>query len=102
MESLRFMKSIVIAACWLLVSLPVLVVGQQSSLDLGRWKNFTDMKVVRGVAATTDSVWAATAGGLFLYVPSSNRFVKFTNSDGLSSNDLTAVTLDGSGRVWVG
>jgi hypothetical protein len=102
MESLRFMKSIVIAACWLLVFLPALVVGQQSSLDLGRWKNFTDMKVVRGVAATTDSVWAATAGGLFLFVPSSNRFVKFTNSDGLSSNDLTAVTLDGAGKVWVG
>ncbi|MCX6144549.1 MAG: hypothetical protein NTZ35_15175 [Ignavibacteriales bacterium] len=96
------MKSIMIAACWLLVSLPALVVGQQSSLDLGRWKNFTDMKVVRGVAATTDSVWVATSGGLFLFSPSSNRFVKFTNSDGLSSNDLTAITLDGTGRVWVG
>jgi ligand-binding sensor domain-containing protein len=102
MESLRFLKSIMISACWLLVSLPALAVGQQSSLDLGRWKNFTDMKVVRGVAATTDSVWVATSGGLFLFVPSSTRFVKFTNSDGLSSNDLTAVTLDGIGRVWVG
>ena len=102
MESLRFMKSVMIAACWLLMSLPALVVGQQSSLDLGRWKNFTDMKVVRGVAATTDSVWAATAGGLFLFIPSANRFIKFTNSDGLSSNDLTAVTLDATGRVWVG
>lgn len=101
MESLRFMKSIMVA-CWLAVALPGVVVGQQGSLDLGRWKNFTDMKVVRGVAATTDSVWVATAGGLFLYVPSSNRYVKFTNSDGLSSNDLTAVTIDGTGRVWVG
>jgi ligand-binding sensor domain-containing protein len=96
------MKRIVVAACWLLVSLPDVVVGRQSSLDLGRWKNFTDMKTVRGVAATTDSIWAATAGGLFLLIPSSNRFVKFTNSDGLGSNDLTAVALDGTGRVWVG
>jgi ligand-binding sensor domain-containing protein len=102
MERLRSMKSIVRAVCWLSVTLPALAVGQPSSLDLGRWKNFTDMKVIRGIAAATDSVWAATAGGLFLYVPSSNRFVKFTNSDGLSSNDLTAITLDGSGRVWVG
>ena len=102
MESLIYMKRIAVSACWLLVGLPAVVVGRQSSLDLGRWKNFTDMKVVRGIAATTDSVWVATAGGLFLFIPSSNRFVKFTNSDGLSSNDLTAVTLDGTGRVWVG
>jgi ligand-binding sensor domain-containing protein len=96
------MKRIVVAVCLMVVSLPALVAGRQISLDLGRWKNFTDMKVVRGIAAATDSVWAATAGGLFLYIPSSNRFVKFTNSDGLSSNDLTSVTLDGTGRVWVG
>jgi ligand-binding sensor domain-containing protein len=96
------MKSLVAAVCSMLVGLPAVVVGQQAALDLGRWKNFTDMKVVRGVAAATDSVWAATAGGLFLYIPSANRFVKFTNADGLGSNDLTAVTLDGAGRVWVG
>lgn len=102
MVRLRSVKRLVIAACCLWIIPFAVVFGQQSSLDLGHWKNFTDMKVVRGVAAATDSVWVATSGGLFLYTPSSNQFVKFTNSDGLSSNDLTAVTLDGSGRVWVG
>ncbi len=88
---------------WLLVFVaPVVMVAQQNSADLGRWKNFTDMKVVRGVAVATDSLWAATSGGLFLYFPSLNRFVKYTNSDGLSRNDLTAVSIDGSGRVWTG
>lgn len=85
-----------------IVVVPVVLLGRQNPVDFGRWKNFTDMKAVRGVAAATDSLWAATAGGLFLYSPPSNRFVKYTNSDGLSSNDLTAVSIDGSGKVWTG
>lgn len=85
-----------------LLLMPVVGSARQSPVDLGRWKNFTDMKVVRSVAAAPDSIWAATAGGLFLYIPSSNRFVKFTNSDGLSSNDLTAVSIDTRGRIWTG
>ena len=83
-------------------AVPVMAAAQQNPVDLGRWKNFTDMKVVRNVAAASDSLWAATSGGLFLYAPSSNRFVKYTNSDGLSSNDLTAVSIDGDGNVWTG
>ena len=81
---------------------PGAIRGQQAPLDLGRWRNFTDMKTVRTIASTTDSLWAATSGGLFLFNPSSNLFAKFTNSEGLSSNDLTAATVDGAGRVWVG
>lgn len=88
---------------WLWVFLvPVMMAAQQNPVDLGRWKNFTDMKFVRSVAARSDSLWAATSGGLFLYSPSSNRFVKYTNSDGLSSNDLTAVSIDGAGKAWTG
>ncbi len=79
-----------------------MVLGRQSSLDFGRWKNYTDMKAVRGVVASRESVWVATAGGLFLSIPSSSQYTKFTNSEGLSSNDLSAVTIDGSGRVWIG
>jgi ligand-binding sensor domain-containing protein len=92
----------VVLACLVLILIPVMLVGQQNQLDLGRWRNFTDMKTVRAIAATTDSLWVATSGGLFLFNPSSNAFAKFTNSEGLSSNDLTAVTIDGTGRVWVG
>ena len=76
--------------------------AQQSQIDLGRWKNYTDMKEARSVAVRDDSLWVATAGGLFLYVTADRHITKFTNSEGLSSNDLTAVTIDGSGKIWVG
>jgi ligand-binding sensor domain-containing protein len=81
---------------------PAVLVGRQAPIDLGHWRNFTDMKTVRAIAATTDSVWVATSGGLFLCLPSSNYFAKFTNSEGIRSNDLTAVSVDATGRVWVG
>ena len=96
------MNRYVVLACLALIAVPLVLMGQQAPLDLGRWRNFTDMKTVRGIAATTDSLWVATSGGLFLYIPSSNLFAKFTNSEGLSSNDLTAVAVDGTGIIWVG
>lgn len=96
------MKRRVVLACFVSVAVPLAVMSQQTSIDLGRWHNFTDMKVVRSIAATTDSLWVATSGGLFLYDPSSDHFTKYTNSEGLSSNDLEAVAIDGAGRVWVG
>lgn len=60
------------------------------------------MRSVRAVVRSGDSVWAATNGGLFLYATIGNRFSKFTNSEGLSSNDITAATRDRYGRLWAG
>ncbi len=69
---------------------------------IGQWKNFTDMKSVRAAVSSSDSIWAATSGGLFLYRPSTGKFTKYTNSEGLSSIDLTSVVIDNAGSLWVG
>jgi ligand-binding sensor domain-containing protein len=96
------MNRYVVLACLVLILIPAILAGQQNTLDMGRWRNFTDMKTVRAIAPASEALWVATSGGLFLYNPSANLFAKFTNSEGLSSNDLTAVTVDATGRVWVG
>ncbi|HLP15793.1 MAG TPA: two-component regulator propeller domain-containing protein [Bacteroidota bacterium] len=69
---------------------------------IGDWKNFTAMNSVRAVASSHDSVWAATSGGAFLYRLSDSTFVRFTNSEGLTTNDVTAIAIDRSGSVWFG
>lgn len=69
---------------------------------VGQWRNYTDMKAVRSVAVKGDSVWAATGGGLFGYDLLAGQFSKFTNSDGLGSNDAGAVAVDASGAIWIG
>lgn len=69
---------------------------------IGEWKNYTDMKFVRSVAADGHTVWAATSGGVFRFDPADSTYLKFVNSDGLSTNDATALFIDASGRVWIG
>lgn len=73
------------------------------TLKIGEWKNYTPMRNVRAVAGSADSVWAATSGGLFLFVPSAQRFEQFTTADGLASIDLTALTFDSATQsLWIG
>jgi len=72
------------------------------NLVLAQWKNFTDMKSVRSVFVQGQTVAAATAGGLFLYDIQNGSFSTALNSDGISSNDLTAAFIDTQGRIWVG
>ncbi|MBI3005210.1 MAG: hypothetical protein HYY49_07295 [Ignavibacteriales bacterium] len=95
------MQRLVLVVLWS-ASLLSTLEARQGSQRIGQWKNFTDMKTVRALGAGTGALWAATAGGSFAYDPVESAFVKFTNTDGLSSNDLTAITLDQSGAVWVG
>jgi hypothetical protein len=69
---------------------------------VGEWKNYTDMKGVVSVAGTGNVLWAATHGGLFRFNLADSLFMTFTNSEGLTGNDLTAVLVDNSGKVWAG
>jgi hypothetical protein len=69
---------------------------------IGDWKNFTAMNSIRALASSHDSVWAATSGGAFLYRTTDSSFTRFTNSEGLTTNDLTAITIDKAGSIWFG
>lgn len=71
-------------------------------VPIGIWKNYTDMKSVWGVAQAGTSIWAATGGGVFAFDTITQKFTKYTNSEGLSSNDLRAIAIDHSERIWVG
>ena len=68
----------------------------------GEWKNYTSMKEVRDISVNGDSLWGSTSGGLFLYISSSGLYKRFTTSEGLLSNDLTAITIDPYNRIWTG
>jgi ligand-binding sensor domain-containing protein len=67
-----------------------------------QWRNSTDMKSVRSVGFSSDRLVAATGGGMFMYDKSVGRYSKWTNSENLSTNDLTALMVDRGNRIWVG
>jgi ligand-binding sensor domain-containing protein len=74
----------------------------RAEAGIGTWKNYTDMKGVRSVATDGSVVWAATSGGIFKFNPADSSYQKFTNSEGLTTNDGTAILIDNTGRVWIG
>ena len=87
--------------CRLLLAVFMLL-SWSAPAQIGRWHSFTNMKEVRDVAVSGDRVWAATSGGVFSFDDKSGVFESFTNVDGLSSIDITAVTSDPTGRIIVG
>jgi hypothetical protein len=70
--------------------------------EVGQWKTYTSKRQVRDVVVNRGVVWAATSGGLFSYDPQSARYTQYATSEGLKTIDLTAVTADGAGTIWIG
>jgi len=83
--------------CFLL--LPLLLTTAQTN---GIWQNYTDMKTTNIVDAEKNIVLAATSGGAYLFNQTDSTFKLFTKSEGLESQNLTAMTLDNNNQVWFG
>lgn len=70
-----------------------------------KWANYTDLKNV--VSISSDKVspiaYCASNGGLFVVDLNQGTVLrKYTNIDGLISNNLTAVYVDSLNRTWIG
>lgn len=83
------------------VILMLLLSASAATAQVGTWHTYTDMKLVRDVVAGTDGSWAASSGGVF-HLLSDGRFTRYTNVDGLSAIDYTAIAVDDEGRVVAG
>jgi ligand-binding sensor domain-containing protein len=60
----------------------------------------TDAQINR-ILATRTSVWVATDAGVLKYDRAGERWVTFTVEDGLSSNRVNSILLDGD-YIWFG
>ena len=80
----------------LLLCLPFSAVAQ-----VGTWHTYTDMKNVRDIVVADEGIWAATGGGLF-HRTTDGGFTRYTNVDGLSAIDYSAIARDGEGRIIAG
>lgn len=75
-----------------------------ASGGVGDWKTFTAKSDIRGIAwdQNRQTVWVVTGGGLYSYRDADGTFREFTTSEGLRTNNLSAVAIDRYGTVWVG
>jgi len=85
---------------WLIVLMSVTVASAYGGV--GQWKIYTAKRQVRDLTAAEGQVWAVTSGGLFSYRLSDGAFAEYSTAEGLRSIDLTAITSDRQGRLWIG
>ena len=84
----------------LLILLPNILLS-----NVSKWENFTDMKNVVSISVDPGSPisYCASSGGLYVIdLNSGNVLKKYTNLNGLISNELTAITIDNQNRLWIG
>ncbi len=70
-----------------------------------KWTNYTDFKNVVSVSVDKNYpiVYCASNGGLFVVdINQGTVLMKYTNIDGLLSNNLTSIFVDSLDRVWIG
>ncbi len=70
--------------------------------QVGTWKNYSNMSDVNDAVVTSEGIWAVTTGGAFYYDFDGNTYLELNKAKGLSSNNLTAVTVDKYGNIWFG
>ena len=87
-----------------IVSLFVLVFFTNNLIpqQISNWENYTDKKVTKDLAVTSEGLWAATGGGAYFYNPAINSFDLYSKAQGLNGTSLTAVAIDKDQKVWFG
>ncbi|GJQ64684.1 MAG: hypothetical protein SCALA702_37370 [Melioribacteraceae bacterium] len=68
----------------------------------GVWKNYNNMNDIIQIDVSDDVLWAATSGGVFSYDYTTSEYTTYTKSEGLSSQNVTAIRIHPDGDVWVG
>lgn len=87
------------------LSLIIWIISISGSLfaqNILSWKNYANMKNVSSNGSLESLYFASTSGGMFIYDTNDESFITITKVEGLSSHNLTSLSLDQSGKVWIG
>lgn len=68
----------------------------------GPWTNYTNANFITALARQDDYLWAGGPGGLVRWDIETKNYVKYTVADGLVSNIITALLVDGEDNLWIG
>jgi ligand-binding sensor domain-containing protein len=86
---------------YLLFSFFFILAGASLSVAaVWEWTTFADARDIRQMIAVNDTIWCATNGGVVCFDIKNKIFKKYTNTDGLASNDIVAIERNQNGLVW--
>jgi len=98
----------------LFISIFCVLSYSQSYSQARVWENFTDMKEITSMSVSEDmkeitsmsvsenTVFCGSKGGVFVVSNNGVILEKFTNINGLLSNDILSLYLDSQKRLWIG
>lgn len=70
---------------------------------IGQWRDHLPYQQVTGVTNTTDKIWAVTPYSLFSVDPSDNSIERWSKTNGLSENGISAIAAEPTGnRIIIG
>ncbi|MFQ5864449.1 MAG: two-component regulator propeller domain-containing protein [bacterium] len=73
---------------------------EKSFAQIEDWKSFTSVGVIKDIDIDLSNAWAGSNGGVLKLDVNSEQLTKFTNTEGLTSNEVVAVEVDKHGTVW--
>ncbi len=66
------------------------------------WKTYTSLSPITDICLRSNFLWAASEGGVLSFDKDSESFLIITNTEGLCDNNVTSISSDDSGRIWMG
>ena len=85
---------------WAIVGMLLMVTI--ASTQSFHWQSYTNTDDIRDIAWYNGNIWCATSGGLMSYDTQNQDFQVWTNSEGLTHNNIQEVGVDYWGRIWAG
>ncbi len=79
-----------------------LIYSSMSFAQIGKWQNYTSMKSVNALSVNSENIWAATEGGVFNFFRNDSSYIKYSKTEGLSSQQISALSYSGNNDVWTG
>ncbi len=73
-----------------------------SQTTVGDWESYTSFLDVKEVVSTGGDIYCATTGGLLKFNLLNQSFETFTNIDGLQETDISTISFDKEGFLWIG
>lgn len=72
------------------------------SAQIRNWKTHTPMNQIQRMAVVDSTIWCETEGGLAAFDIRNKTFRTWTNTEGLASVQLSAVSVDRQKRIYLG
>jgi len=83
----------------ILILIQAIIIVSYADAD-GVWKSYTNTNYINDIAVSGDNIWCGSSGGVVHWNMSDETYECFTVDDGLPTNLIQHIGIDGNGLIW--